>query len=114
MLVISSAHKVAKKVGIDATVLRTCYSVYNEALPMLYGENKFTFYSPSALEVFRDKGLVEIRCKHRHASLAYASLLIYSPLSSSKQPVYSRSLILFHGRMSRTTLGRSQVDAHAH
>ena len=63
ILVISSAQKVAKKMGIDATVLRTCYSVYNEALPMLYGENNFTFFSPSALELFRDKGLVEVRCK---------------------------------------------------
>ena len=114
MLVISSAQKVAKEVDIDATVLRTCYSVYIEALPMLYGENNFIFHSPSALELFRDKGLVEVGCKHHHASPAYASLLIYAHLCSSKQRVYPRSLIPFQGRMSRTTIGHSQADAHAH
>jgi len=59
-LVTSKAQRALYKTGIDTTVLRTCRQVYMEALPMLYGENNFVFFSPSALDLFRNKGLVGI------------------------------------------------------
>lgn len=37
---------------IDATILRTCRSIYHEALPMLYQKNNFTFFSPHGIESF--------------------------------------------------------------
>lgn len=63
-LVTSKAQKALYKLGIDATVLRTCRLIYIEALPMLYGENNFVFFSVLALSLFRDKGLVSMPCKY--------------------------------------------------
>lgn len=57
-LIITKAQKAMYKLGIDTAVLRACRQIYIEALPMLYGDNNFVFFSASALEVFRDKGLV--------------------------------------------------------
>ena len=54
-LVVSNA---TSRLGIDANILRTCRRIYNETLPMLYGENNFIFRTPSAIETFRDRGLV--------------------------------------------------------
>lgn len=42
---------------ISATLLRTCRKVYNEALPILYGRNVFSFPNPEAIEKFRDSGI---------------------------------------------------------
>ncbi len=42
---------------ISATLLRTCRKVYNEALPILYGRNVFSFPNPEAIEKFRDRGI---------------------------------------------------------
>lgn len=61
-LVTSKAQRALYKLGIDATVLRTCRLIYIEALSMLYGENNFVFFSASALDLFRDKGLVGTPC----------------------------------------------------
>lgn len=63
-LVTSKAQRALYKLGIDTTVLRTCRQIYIEALPMLYGDNKFVFFSASALDLFRDKGLVGIPRKY--------------------------------------------------
>ena len=41
----------------DATLLRTCHRVYAEALPILYGENTFCFFSGPCIEQFKSMGL---------------------------------------------------------
>lgn len=43
---------------ISAIVLRTCRTIYTEALPILYQENCFSFSKVSMLRIFRSKGLV--------------------------------------------------------
>ena len=43
--------------GTDATLLRICRKVYQEALGILYTENVFSFESPEAIYSFRDQWL---------------------------------------------------------
>ena len=65
---ICRAHKVlgAKQVmesrrprikGLEPAILRTCRSIYLHALPILYGDNDFTFDSPQSLTEFAHEGL---------------------------------------------------------
>ncbi|KAI4203671.1 MAG: hypothetical protein LQ350_001672 [Teloschistes chrysophthalmus] len=42
---------------IDSAVLRVCRSIYNEALPILYGKNTFEFSKPRKLRDFSHAGL---------------------------------------------------------
>ena len=42
---------------IDSAVMRTCRKMYQETLPVLYGENKFVFRRPEDLEAFRTGSL---------------------------------------------------------
>jgi len=63
-LVTSKAQRVLYKLSVDTTVLRTCRQIYFEALPILYEENYFVFFSPQALDMFRDKGLIGIPRKY--------------------------------------------------
>ena len=44
--------------NIDATILRTCRMIYNEALPILYGQNTFTFSSANSIRSFQSKSLI--------------------------------------------------------
>lgn len=44
--------------NIDATILRTCRMIYNEALPILYGQNTFTFSSANSIRCFQSKSLI--------------------------------------------------------
>lgn len=37
---------------IDSTILRVCRSIYDEALPVLYGHNTFEFAKPRKLRDF--------------------------------------------------------------
>lgn len=39
--------------GMDATFLRCCRRIYEEALPVLYGQNVFEFYEKDELREFR-------------------------------------------------------------
>ena len=45
--------------GLDSTILRVCRTVYDEALPVLYGENTFCFPGPDTMATFKSVGLVE-------------------------------------------------------
>ena len=38
--------------GIDSAILRTCRSIYKEALPLLYGKNQFYFFGLKDVESF--------------------------------------------------------------
>lgn len=49
--------------GLHARILRTSRQIYQEALPVLYGENVFAFLSSDSLEAFQSKGLVKGRSK---------------------------------------------------
>ena len=44
---------------IDPTILRTCRAIYDEALPILYGENTFYFSRPEKMAAFKKVGLAE-------------------------------------------------------
>ena len=44
--------------NIDATILRTCRMIYNEALPILYGQNTFSFSSANSIRYFQSKSLI--------------------------------------------------------
>lgn len=44
---------------IDATILRTCRRIYQEALPVLYGDNLFQFYTPLELNLFKTHGIMK-------------------------------------------------------
>lgn len=41
---------------IDAIFLRTCRKIYNETMPVLYGENTFIFERADEVTAFRDHG----------------------------------------------------------
>ena len=43
--------------GLEPAILRTCRSIYLQALPILYGNNTFKFDSGKSLTVFAHKGL---------------------------------------------------------
>lgn len=62
-LVYNESEQPFSNLGIDSTILRTCRKVYNEALPILYGRNRFSFSSPEAIKAFRVQGLVDVPCK---------------------------------------------------
>lgn len=55
---------------IDATILRTCHMIYQEALPILYGDNQFHFHTPGQLRHFKGKGIVKISGKYDPISYA--------------------------------------------
>ena len=42
---------------LEATVLRTCQTIYREALPILYQRNTFIFYDPYGIKRFEDENL---------------------------------------------------------
>ena len=42
---------------LDSRLMRTCRAVYEETLPILYGNNIFEFHSPTAISLFADAGL---------------------------------------------------------
>ena len=45
--------------NIDSALMRTCWKMYHETLPVLYGENKFAFKAPEELEAFREGSLAK-------------------------------------------------------
>ena len=45
---------------VDATFMRTCRSVYDETMPILYGNNVFLFDNPDGIEQFRSRGLEHV------------------------------------------------------
>ena len=46
---------------IDATITRTCRAVYDETMPVLYGQNVFLFEKPDDIKDFKRKGLKRSR-----------------------------------------------------
>ena len=53
MLVMIEPRQPHQDLRIDSTLLRTCRKIYDEALPILYGENKFGFCDVNSIKVFR-------------------------------------------------------------
>lgn len=102
-LIITRAQKAMYKLGIDTTVLRTCRQIYIEALPMLYGDNKFVFFSASALEVFRDKGLVGIPRKFSLFMLQRTRTKVFEN-SRRQMRRLQRSLIQLRPKPSRSAI----------
>ena len=51
--------------GTDSTLLRSCRKVYDEALPILYGENVFCFEAVRSIRYFKEKGLAISHYKSR-------------------------------------------------
>ncbi|KAL8823163.1 MAG: hypothetical protein Q9191_006113 [Dirinaria sp. TL-2023a] len=47
------------ELDIDATMLRTCQKIYQEALPILYGENTFHVFDPHEIQSFQGYGLAD-------------------------------------------------------
>ncbi|KAI9776626.1 MAG: hypothetical protein M1835_005457 [Candelina submexicana] len=43
--------------GLDAVILQTCRSIYQEAVPILYGDNRFRFMSGISTEMFATSGM---------------------------------------------------------
>jgi len=60
--------------GLDAAILRTCRSIYEEALPILYGRNTFLFQHPDQIRAFQRDGLSERRA---HPSIPHSVLHTY-------------------------------------
>ena len=46
----------ARILDIDAVLIRTCRQIYNETMPILYGENIFIFERADEVSAFRDHG----------------------------------------------------------
>lgn len=62
-LVYAESQKPFRNLGIDSTILQTCRQIYTEALNILYGRNKFVFYSPKGIVDFSHAGLVQVTRK---------------------------------------------------
>ncbi|KAI9700732.1 MAG: hypothetical protein M1836_002101 [Candelina mexicana] len=43
--------------GLDAVILQTCRSIYQEAVPILYGDNRFRFMDGTFTEMFATNGM---------------------------------------------------------
>jgi len=71
--------------GLDATVLRTCRRVYHEALPILYGENWFSFDNVAAIKTFSVRGLEYDECE---------SIIVRADMASYRFTDRSRPLSL--------------------
>jgi len=62
-LIVPASHPRLIILSIDATALRTCRRIYEEALPILYGDNTYKFSTASSLETFKGEGLIRTACK---------------------------------------------------
>lgn len=62
-LIIPASHPRLIILSVDATALRTCRRIYEEALPVLYGENTYVFSTAISLETFKGEGLIRTACK---------------------------------------------------
>ncbi|KAL8890190.1 MAG: hypothetical protein Q9215_002620 [Flavoplaca cf. flavocitrina] len=63
--------------GLHVRILRSSRQIYEEALPVLYGENVFAFLSSRSLEAFQSKGLVEV---HKYRFDRIMSHIVPDPL----------------------------------
>lgn len=63
-IVVSDDRPSATALDIDATILRTCRQIYNEALPILYQDNWFGFSEVRLLRTFRTKNLAKTHATH--------------------------------------------------
>ncbi|KAL8784092.1 MAG: hypothetical protein Q9195_009183 [Heterodermia aff. obscurata] len=50
-----------RSLGIDSTFLRCCRRIYEEALPILYGDNIFKFFQEEEVREFRLKEIMPIK-----------------------------------------------------
>lgn len=62
-LIIPASHPRLVILSVDATALRTCRRIYEEAFPILYGDNTYKFSTATSLETFRGEGLIRTACK---------------------------------------------------
>jgi len=62
-LIIPDTVQAYQILAIDATILRTCRKVYQEALPILYQVNQFGFQDVRSLWAFRSGGLTLVACE---------------------------------------------------
>jgi len=62
-LIIPASHPRLVILSVDATALRTCRRIYEEALTILYGDNTYKFSTASSLETFKGEGLIRTACK---------------------------------------------------
>lgn len=62
-LVVPDTVQAYQILAIDATILRTCRKVYQEALPILYQVNQFGFRDVRSLWAFRSGGLRLVACE---------------------------------------------------
>ena len=51
-----------RRTELDTRILRSCRRIYDEAVPILYGENKFYFQTLKALHEFNGQGLDSDTC----------------------------------------------------
>ena len=81
-------HALGPHLDLDARVLRTCRQMYDEGLPMLYGENHFVFGDIEDVTLFAMHRLPQYRCKlllFAHPANCRSSIEqknIFSPYSS--------------------------------
>lgn len=45
---------------VESTILRTCQTIYREALPILYQSNTFVFFDPTCIEQFKNRNLASL------------------------------------------------------
>jgi len=62
-LVIADIRQAHQILAIDASILRTCHKIYQEALPILYQNNQFGFRDVRSLQAFRSGGLPLMACE---------------------------------------------------
>ena len=63
LIIFDEVTRGTKGPGTHAALLRTCHRIYAEALPILYGENVFSFHRVPDIEAFRWAGLNRCSCK---------------------------------------------------
>ena len=70
---------------VDAVFMRTCRSVYDETMPILYGNNVFLFENPDNIRYFRSKGLERPWLLGMVSCCAIGTKLTFVQCSISKQ-----------------------------
>lgn len=68
---------------VEPTILRTCQTIYREALPILYRSNTFVFIDPLSIKKFKNTNLASLgksipgAFRQDYVFLVYVLCLLY-------------------------------------
>ena len=97
---------------VELALLQTCKTVYNEAAPILYGKNTFSFGTDAAWEVFLQFSESLTNKKHHLRNLQFrpTTLLHGSHLNESQLSNFCREALTVINRLPGISLAKIVID----